>query len=363
MPWTKRILYLSVVVLAIVLIFFTINPNTKRDVVYETISASGRIEGRTTELTANSPGKVIELRRDEGESVRQGETLAILNDAAIRAKLDMAAQQLAALEKQLQAANTYLEILTDQVDLEIKQAKASVNVAEAKLQTARAAFTVAEKESQRVKKLEQQQYASEQMKDTAILQTEVRESSIREAEAAVLQTQAQLALAKLGRKRIDAKRAERDALSMQSAQAESSMRELKALIDDWNIQSPLNGTILTRSIELGEQVRPGMPLFTLMDLQRVTLKVFIPETQIGQLTLNQEAEVLIDAYPDRRFPARVKQIAQQAEFTPKNVETREERVKLVFAVELAILDNKDNLLKPGMPADALIVVQAPVNPL
>ncbi len=362
MPWNKRILYISMVMLAIVLIFITFNPSKKRDVVYETISASGRIEGRTTQLTANSPGKVMELRLDEGASVSRGETLAILGDTAIRAKLDMAAQQLSALEKQLQAANTYLDILNEQVDLEIKQAQAAVNVAKAKLQTAQAAFTVAQKEAQRVQKLEQQQYASEQMKDSAELQTEVRESSIREAEAAVLQTQAQLALAKLGRKRIDAKRAERDALSMQSAQAESSMRELKALIDDWNIQSPLNGTILTRSIELGEQVRPGMPLFTLMDLQQVTLKVFIPETQIGQLTLNQEAEVVIDAYPNKRFPARVKKIAQQAEFTPKNVETREERVKLVFAVELAILDNTDNLLKPGMPADAMIVVRAPTHP-
>ena len=109
--------------------------------------------------------------------------------------------------------------------------------------------------------------------------------------------------------------------------------------------------VLTRSVELGEQVAPGSPLFSLVDLDRLYLKVYVPEPLIGQVALGQRAEVRVDAYPDRAFAATVTKVATPAEFTPKNVETKEERVKLVFAVELSLTENPGGVLKPGMPAD------------
>ena len=99
---------------------------------------------------------------------------------------------------------------------------------------------------------------------------------------------------------------------------------------------------------------PGTPLFSLVDLDRLYVKIYVPEPSIGKVALGQEAQVYVDAYPDRAFAARVSKVSQEAEFTPKNVETREERVKLVFAVEVALAENPGGVLKPGMPADTVI---------
>jgi HlyD family secretion protein len=107
-------------------------------------------------------------------------------------------------------------------------------------------------------------------------------------------------------------------------------------------------------VELGERVEIGTPLFTLVDLDSLYVKVYVPEPSIGKVTLGQEARVHVDTYPGRAFPARVTRISQEAEFTPKNVETREERVKLVFAVEIALAENPGGILKPGMPADVAL---------
>jgi HlyD family secretion protein len=92
---------------------------------------------------------------------------------------------------------------------------------------------------------------------------------------------------------------------------------------------------------------------TLADLDRVTLTIYVPENQLGLVQLGQPVWVTVDAYPERRFEGTVSLIASEAEFTPKNVQTREERVNMVFAVEVK-LPNGDHALKPGMPADALI---------
>jgi HlyD family secretion protein len=91
-----------------------------------------------------------------------------------------------------------------------------------------------------------------------------------------------------------------------------------------------------------------------VDLNQLYLKIYVPEPDIGKVVHDQAARVFVDAFPQRFFAARVSKIASEAEFTPKNVETREERVKLVFAVELALDDNPGGILKPGMPADAVV---------
>jgi multidrug resistance efflux pump len=139
----------------------------------------------------------------------------------------------------------------------------------------------------------------------------------------------------------------------QLRQAESSLTLLQVQLDQLDITAPRAGVIATRMANPGEVALPGATLLTLSDLNDVTLTVFIPETQIGQVKLGQEALVRIDSI-SRPFEGTVTFIANEAEFTPKNVQTQEERVNLVFAVEIS-LDNADHILKPGMPADAEIM--------
>jgi HlyD family secretion protein len=190
--------------------------------------------------------------------------------------------------------------------------------------------------------------------ERARLAAEVADHAVREAEAALETSDKQLALARLGARQLEAMRAERDALARQRLQAQAQVDEQRSHVADFAIRSPITGRVLTRTVERGERVGDGTPLFTLVDLDRLYVKIYVPEPSIGKVALGQEARVYVDAYPGRPFSARVSRVSQEAEFTPKNVETREERVKLVFAVEVALAENPDGVLKPGMPADAVV---------
>lgn len=146
-------------------------------------------------------------------------------------------------------------------------------------------------------------------------------------------------------------------LQAQVAQAKAALAAAEAALKTMDIQisyttlaAPAGGVILQRLVHKGELAAPGAPLFTLADLDEVTLTVYVPEAELGKVALGQSVEVNVDAY-DGLFPGEVSHIASQAEFTPKNVQTQEERVHMVFAVKIR-LDNPDHLLKPGMPADA-----------
>ena len=111
---------------------------------------------------------------------------------------------------------------------------------------------------------------------------------------------------------------------------------------------------MTRIVDAGEVVGAGAPLLELVDLDRLYLKVFVPETDIGKVRLGLPAQIHVDAWPSQPFPATVGYIASRAEFTPKEVQTRDERVKLVYAVKLYLDRNPDHRLTPGLPADAVI---------
>ncbi|OPZ86699.1 MAG: putative multidrug resistance protein EmrK [bacterium ADurb.Bin429] len=115
---------------------------------------------------------------------------------------------------------------------------------------------------------------------------------------------------------------------------------------------------MLRNVEPGELVTPGQPIVRVAELRQVWLRVYVPEPQMGRIKLGQRAEITTDTYPTKRYAGTVIEIAQQPEFTPKNVQTKGERVKLVFGVKIAI-ENPEQELKPGMPADAVIRVGSP----
>ncbi|MCP5099484.1 MAG: HlyD family efflux transporter periplasmic adaptor subunit [Chloroflexi bacterium] len=173
------------------------------------------------------------------------------------------------------------------------------------------------------------------------------------AEGQLAQAQAQLARLQAG-----ATPEEIAALRAQVAQAEAVLTAAAAAltavdiqIDQATLTAPVGGIVLERLLQIGELAVPGAPLFTVANLDDVTLTVYVPEAELGKVFLGQDVDVTVDAY-DRAFMGVVSHIASQAEFTPKNVQTQEERVHMVFAVKVR-LDNPDQLLKPGMPADAV----------
>ncbi len=128
-----------------------------------------------------------------------------------------------------------------------------------------------------------------------------------------------------------------------------------ATIENAVIYAPVSGTVLDTNLEIGEMAFPGTPIVTIADLTRPWIYIYVNEIKLGLVKLGQSAEVYVDSFPGRAFKGRVVSISNKAEFTPKTIQTKEERVKLVFAVKIAI-DNPRMDLKPGMPADAAIII-------
>lgn len=180
------------------------------------------------------------------------------------------------------------------------------------------------------------------------------EASLAQAERELVRNQKLMADGFITQQMMERTRLEADVQSAALREARASLAEQQRYLDEMTVRAPTGGTVLVRTIERGEWVQPGTPLYTLVDLNQLYLKIYVPEPDIGKIVHHQPARVHVDAFPSRHFPARVSKIANEAEFTPKNVETREERVKLVFAVELALDENPDGVLKPGMPADAVV---------
>ena len=179
------------------------------------------------------------------------------------------------------------------------------------------------------------------------------EADVSAAEKEVARAEASVALARASADMVGLKRQQIRALQESRRSAAARLAEAEANLAERLIVAPANGTIVSRPVEVGDVVSPGSPIFQLVDMRRLYVKVYIPEREIAKLRLGAPAEVFVDAFPNRSFPARVSKISDQAEFTPKNVETTEERLKLVFGVELTFV-NPDSLLKPGMPADCVV---------
>ena len=168
------------------------------------------------------------------------------------------------------------------------------------------------------------------------------------AQAAVDAAQAQLALAKAGAPDSQVRLAEAGV-----RQAEAKLHTLQVQLDKLTLRSPIDGTVIEKVAHAGETASPGARLLQLGKLKPVTLTIYVPETDLGHLRIGQPAEARVDAFPDKAFQGEIILIASEAEFTPKNVQTKEERASLVFAVKIR-LPNEEGLLRPGMPADAVI---------
>lgn len=318
------------------------------------ILANGRIEGDRYTVAPRFAGRVSRLLVHEGDAVTAGQVLMQLQDDQAQARLAQAEAGAAAAEARLAAARKALEILQRQVPLKIATAEADVAHAEAAVAAAKARAHQARKDAARYEKLARSGSVDQYRADQANLAWAVARADLATAMAALTQAGKRLAEARLGEESIQAKRMEVQGVEAERAQARAAVAEARSALNDLTILAPVAGIVTTRIVDEGEVVAPGAPLLTLVDLDRLYLKVFVPERQIGKLRLGLPARIYTDAFPDRPFPARVRYIASRAQFTPKEVQTPDERVKLVYAVKLYLDENPDQRLTPGLPADAII---------
>jgi HlyD family secretion protein len=182
-----------------------------------------------------------------------------------------------------------------------------------------------------------------------------RKEEIRRTEAEVLQAKAALLQAKTGELEVARRRQELATQEAATARDRAALAAAEAQFGYTVLQSPQAGVVLRKHVEPGEILAAGAPVITLADLGNIWLKIYIPERELGRVKLGQAAEITTDSYPGKVYPGTVTFINSEAEFTPKNIQTQEERVKLVFALKVSV-ENPNQELKPGMPADARILL-------
>jgi len=318
------------------------------------IQANGRIEGDHVTIASKFPGRIVDLLAREGARVAKGRVLIRLDDAQTRARLDQADRLVDALAAQVEAAHTSLATLNLEVPLGIEAASAKVDSARAAVQKARAVEYESRRDVERLRPLILEQAVSQQQLDQAEARWKVATSEIVLAKAILEQAGKELSQAELGWRRIRSKEADVAALERQRDQVEAARAEAASILQDLTIVAPTDGTVTTRMVDVGEVVTAGAPLLELIDLDQLYLQVYVPEVQIGKVRLGLPARIFTDAFPDQPFEAHVRYISSKAEFTPKEVQTPDERVKLIYAVRLYLTANPDHRLTPGLPADAVI---------
>ena len=315
------------------------------------IIASGRIEGREVAISPKIQGRLKSLLVDESDTVKKGQLLVEIVSDQLDARYLNAKENVALLKAQVEQAIADLSFTEKNTAASISAAEAAVNAAGAQLQKAQSVLEKAKNDYERYSSLFKEQLISASDYDRAKMQYETGIADVNAAEKELKRAEANFKSALASKDLVEVKRKQLKSAEANYRAAIARMEEVYADLKETKIYSPSNGTVLSRPVENGEVVNPGTPLYVMVDMDKLYLKVYIPEPDIGKLKLGNEARIYVDAFPERAFKAGITKIYEQAEFTPKAVETREERVKLVFGVELSV-ENSEGLLKPGMPADA-----------
>lgn len=296
------------------------------------LEGTGTVEATEVRVGTKVMGRIQQLLVREGETVKAGQVIARLESAEYEAAVARDRASVAKAEAQL------AELLAGAREQEIKEARAAVAQAAANLEKARLDW-------ERYQELFAEGAISSLDRDATLNRHQVAQEQHKAA-----QERLNLLLAGARAEAIEAARWE-------VARAKAALNASMVTLDDTVIRAPISGIVLTKASEEGETVLVGTPIVVMIDPQDIWLRVYIAEGDIGRVRLGQPARISVDSFPDRFFPGKVTEIATRAEFTPKNVQTKKERVYLVFGVKIA-LENPEGLLKPGMPADAEIIVEA-----
>jgi len=292
------------------------------------VESTGSIEATQIDIRAEVGGKILKLNFDDGDRVTKAAVFAEIDREKLEYQLQEAQARLRESEAQLAQLQSGFRVE------EVGKVKEIFLEAQVQMEEA-------QREYNRVLKLYREKVAATDMKDRA---ETAYQSARRRYEAASNDYQ----MLKKGYREEEIARA----LAAKES-IEAAIRLIPRSIKDATVPIPTNGIMQERYVELGELVTPGSIMATVTDLHDMWIMAYVSEKNLGNIKLGQSAEVFVDSFPGKPFPGKVTYISTEAEFTPKNIQTKEERVKLVYAVKVQI-DNTKELLKVGMPADVVI---------
>jgi HlyD family secretion protein len=290
------------------------------------LEASGTIEATEVRVAASTSGRIVAMGAVEGTELAKGGIVATIDHST--------------LDLQLGQSRAGVELARAQLDLLLGGARSEdLAQAQAAVDASGEALRLARTDSARLAELLRSGSATQRQKDDADARLASADAQSRQAVQALkrLESAARPEVLRAAKARLD--------------QALWAARIVEKAIADCEVLAPISGTVSQRLAEPGELAAPGTGLVIMEDLGALELTVFVPETALGEMALGREATIGVDAYPGRAFKGKISRVSSRAEFTPKNVQTKEERVKQVFAVTLDLGDG-EGALRPGMPADA-----------
>ncbi len=323
----KKTIIIIAVIIAVAVAALLISRRTGRST--GELRISGTIEATTVELSFKVGGRLAKRLLDEGMQVTAGQTVAVLEDDELK-------QEKIARSAEEQAVRAGL------ADLQAGSRREEIAQGKAALLRMRADADKLASDAQRAETLFKREVIPRQELDAARAGRDASAAAVREAEQ-------RLKLLKAG-PRPDAVRQAKARLAASAAGRALSETRLSQAV----LTAPLTGLVLAKHAEPGEMLAPGAPVLTIARMDEVWLRGYIPEDELGRVAVGQRAQVSMDSWPGRVFEGRISFISSEAEFTPKNVQTEKERVKLVYRVKITLTNPKGEL-KPGMPADAVIM--------
>jgi HlyD family secretion protein len=386
----KRILILVIVVLAAAAayLFFT---KQKAEQAKNQILVSGNIELTEVNIAFKTSGRLLERSVDEGDLVKKGQVIARLDHDQLSAQREREAAGLQSAIAQLAQAETALAWEKETFAANLQQRKADLDSYQAKLQElkngarpqeieeARAAVDSAQAEFERAKRdweraqtlyknddistAQYDQYRSRwEGSNAALTQAKERQAlvlagprreQIEAAEAQVQRAHAAIRLAETNSLEIKRREQELPLRRAEIDRAKANLALIDTQIDDTTVVSPVDGIVLVKSAEPGEVLAAGTTILTIGDLEHPWLRAYINAPDLGSIKLGMAVDVTTDSYPEKIYRGRLSFISSEAEFTPKQIQTQEERVKLVYRIKIDV-ENPQQTLKSNMPADAVI---------
>ena len=305
---------------------------------------SGQIDATEVQVAPEVGGRIVDMTIAEGDRVKQGQVVAQLDTRDI----ELALQRARAERSQADAQLRLLQAGARAED--IRQAEAQAAAAAADVQAAQADLAAAETDLQRFERLLQTNSGSQKQRDDAATRREI--ANDRATAARARERAAREAIARL---RAGSRPEEIEAARARVAAVDAQIATLEKSKDDATVTAPIDGIVTERLLDPGEIVSPRVPIAVIADLDHAWAEVFVDEPMVPRIKLGQTATVFTDA-GGPGLGGKVSYVSSKAEFTPRNVQTAEDRSKLVYRVKIAV-DNRQGILKQGMPVEAEIPLQ------
>ncbi|SMC09141.1 HlyD family secretion protein [Nitratiruptor tergarcus] len=357
---------LALFIIAAALIYIKLHP---KKLPPNLIEGVGRFDGDLVNLNTKYPGRVAKIFFDDGDAIKKGDVVAVLESKEFSKQKEAIEKQIEAKQEELKAKEIELNINETKIPQILAKATSALKAKQKQLQEIQSAIasqgdvvTQDRKDYLRIKDLYKKRLIQKHKLEEITLKYKTDRNRLRALKAKKAQLLQAIAIArsdvvdaKAAQKGLDALRKGVAALKKGIEALKAQKEQIEAVIAELTLKSPLNGYVVEKIANSGEVLGAGMPVATLIDPNTLYLKIYVDTLSNGKIKLHDKAVIFLDAYPNKPIAAEVVRIAQKAEFTPKEVAVRSDRIQRVYAVHLKPL-KPDPLLKLGLPATGVISI-------